>query len=186
MNELNEVKRQINSKIEEELAKQLRNIPELVENAVKSAVLSILGITKIGNGYKVAENHFSSDKNKLHAYICRVTDEAVEKHTDELIESTFKRLITRKTLPQSIVDTTIKRFETNFSYAVADKLRKEFNALEEAYVKKLKANLDAMLSDIGNINTDILDPTSFSGPIGEILLEEQAKILAEYEESVKN
>lgn len=178
MKKLEEIKDELNQKIEEELARQLRAIPQLVEEVVKSSVLSIIGVIKAGNGYSVDRYN---KENPLHSYIKRTVDETVQKQVTYLINKELIRLLKTKSLSRSIIDSTMSNATYCFEQETRTQLRNSFSELAKRYAKKIEKYLEEAMADVSQINLDILDPNSYEGLLGELLLEEQARLIAETE-----
>ena len=166
---------EINAKIEEELAKQLRRIPELVEKAVSQAVLSILGISKRNGGFEV--DTFGG-KNPLNGYIQRTVETSMDTYVKPLVDKKLKGLMNRKTLPRSVATETIRQASYTFTRTVKNRVEKKMESLGKKAADRVCEHLEDSLDEIGNINLDINDPKSFEGPIGDVLLEEVAQQMA--------
>lgn len=175
--EVSEVKQKINKRVEAELAKQLENIPRKVEQVVETAILSIIGLERTGQGYRV--DRFGN-KNPLNNYVERKVQEALEKHVSEIIQTELDRLIKRsKILKRDIADNIARHVDYTFEREFRTKLDKKFEDLAQKYADKIGEELDEALQGVGEINEDLFDPKSYEGKIGELLLEEQARVLAE-------
>jgi hypothetical protein len=166
---------EINQKIEEELAKQMRLIPEIVEKAVSGAVLDILGIRKDRQGYSV--DTFGG-KNPLNAYIQRKVEELMNALIEPIVSKELTRLMKFKTLPRSVAEEIAKQAHYCFTRTVKSKVEKKMEAVGEKAASRVGEVLENALDGVGQINIDIDDPNSYEGPIGEVLLEEIAEKLA--------
>lgn len=173
--EIEKAKDQISKQIQNELANQLRRIPSLVEEALTGAVLSILGIRKTGNGYDVD----SWSRSPLNSYIKDKVHESMVKHAGPLVDAELSRLTKLKTLPRSIAEASVRQSEYAFTSAVKDTLDNALKQLAKKYSEKVREFVDSSLKE--NINLDIMDPNSYEGILGEVLLEEQARLMAKKE-----
>lgn len=187
---LEQVREQVRERIEAELAKQLREIPQTVKRIVESAILSILGIHRDSRGYFV--DAFGGN-NPLNSYIQEKVDQSMGSYVAPLVNKELARILKFKTLPRDIGRKVAQNSEWKFERAVKERLEKKFDELAERYAERveqefeeiterIEQEFEKILAGIADINEDIYDPNSYKGLLGEVLLEERARILAESSE----
>jgi hypothetical protein len=166
-----------NECVEDELERQLRDLPQTIDQILHSAVWSILGLRDCGRGRNTVDTW---DKNNpICAYIRAKADEAVQEVVGPLLKKQLSAWVKTKTLSDSITDSTMRQLSYTFDNSFRSGLHDIFERLAKRYLKRVEEELSKELDNIGAINTDLNDPESYKGKLGRLLLEEQAKLLAE-------
>lgn len=175
--QLSDLKSQMQAKVEEELEKHLREIPDTVERVVEDAVLSIIGVRRNGRGYEV--DHWSKREEALNGYIKRKVEESLAEFVGPLIDKELKRLLGLVSLKNSIASQLARDAQYAFERAFKDRLGERFKQLGTKMGERIGAQLEEMLADVAKFNDEICDPESFQGKIGELFLEEIAQITSQ-------
>lgn len=171
--DLSKAQKQLHDKVEQELEKQLREIPKTVEKVVESAVLSIIGVKRQGNGYGV--DTWGKREEALNSYIKRKTEEKVEEIVGPYVDKELKRLFKLVTLRKAITAQIQSSIHYQFESAFKKKVGERFEELGEKLGANVADELDKMMADVATFNDDIFDPGSFQGRIGNLFLEEIAE-----------
>lgn len=177
--EITEAREQIKKHFEAEIARQLEQIPSMIQEVIEQAVLSIIGIRKTHDGYCVSN---IGPHNPLSRYIQDTTDRVVRENVEPLVSKELSRLLKFKTLPRDIVEEAARSAERAFQSTVRRRLTDGYDKLARGMCARIDEHFKEILSEINEINEDVFDPSSFDGVIGEILLEEKARVLAEFDQ----
>jgi len=177
---LDKISAQLRQRVEEELARQLKDIPNTVQKVVESAILSILGVVREGGGgYRV--DTFGKREECLNSYITKKVGQALEKMVGPTVDKEMRRLLKTVSLQKSIatrIATTARyQFEDSFKRGVHDRFAKLGNKM----ANQISDELEAIMKNVAHFNDEICDPSSFEGKIGELFLEEIARDLSDEE-----
>ena len=175
--QISDLKQQLQQKVEAELEKQLREIPATVEKVVQDAIISIIGVRRNGKHYEV--DTWSKREQALHGYIQRKVEEKLEEFVGPLVEKEMKRLLKLTSLNNSIAYQLSQKAQYCFEHKFKSRIGERFEKLGEKMGQRIGDQLDAMLADVAKFNDDVCDPESFQGRIGELFLEEVAKLTSQ-------
>jgi len=165
----------INERIEEELARQLKQIPYLVERTVENSILAILGVERNGRGFKV--DTFAGKENPVNSFVIKKVEGALKDTAEPIVNRAIALLCEDEKFQRDLAEKVSRNYRSDLVGAVSHKTKKHAESLAEKCFDKIQKEFDDAISDIGAINTDITDPNSFKGPLGEVLLEEAAEIM---------
>jgi len=163
----------LKDQVELELEKQLRAIPKTVEHVVENAIIGIIGVRRMGNGYDV--DTFSKREEALNGFIKRKTAEKIEEIVGPVVDAELRRLMGLITLKRQIIDRCQSGLQHDFERAFRDRVKEKFAQLGRKLGDQFSDEIDGMLEDVATFNDDVLDPDSFEGRIGSLFLEEIAK-----------
>ena len=173
--DLSHIRKKLLEQVELELEKQLRNIPQKVEAVVESALLSIIGVQRSSGGYSV--DTWDKRAEALNGFIKRKTEEKIEQIIGPLVEKELNRLFKLKSLRHSISDRCHNRLIYEFEDSFKGKVNNRMSKLGEKFGEQIGDELDKALES-GEFITELADPNSFQGRIGNLLLEEIAQGVA--------
>lgn len=176
---LDSIKEKLQNTVEAELEKQLRNIPNIVHRIVNESILTIIGVRRGGSGsggggYSV--DPFS--KTGLNDYIERQVNKKIEEILGPLLDKHLKQLLKSVTLQRSITTETERQATYCFERKFREEVTKKLEKLGTKFGERIGEELDAVLDGVGDHSTEIEDPTSFQGRLGQLFLEEIAETVA--------
>lgn len=176
--EIEAANQKLRETIDQELAKQLAEIPQLIQSILENAILNILGIAKRGGGYEIDIFHGGG----LNKYISDTVQQALDDHVKPIVNDNLQKLVKDTILTRSIIKrSTINvadRASRSYESSLTRALETAFAAVIKAQVKAVEKTISEALKGAGTVNTELANPQSYSGPLGELLLAAAAKELA--------
>lgn len=175
---MSDVNKMIADVVDEEVAKQLSNIPKTVEDMITNSIGEIIGLKKYNNGtYKVNTDSYS--KSAVCNYIAKVVDESIDSMIGPIVKDRIGRAIKTKSfiinLSETVDSAICREFRRKFEYLLSDTMAK---LAAESVADICKKLADGTVS-LKNVNADINDPNCFKGAIGHVLLERIAIDIAD-------
>ena len=174
--DLEPIRQQLQEKIEIEFEKQLRKIPESVEKIVTSAIASIIGVKRSGNSFAV--DSWNRRSESINAYIENKTNKKIQEIVGPIVDAEFKKLLKLKTFRTSISERCHSEIANKFESSFRENIKSRVEELGKRVSDKMADDFSKALENPDFI-TDLENPDSFKGRIGNLLLEEIAKNLAE-------
>jgi len=166
-----EQQKQIQNAIDTEIAKFLENLPSMIQKDLRSAALSVIGLTDRWGKMEVDCN--SKGQKIIKDLIERTVKEETEKNLEEIVREEVLEFINSEDAIK-LRKVVIKSIAVDYR----DDVRRAANRLYADHVKNFAEGfingLSAAVSDkdFGPQNQDIEDPNSFEGPLGPIFLQE--------------
>jgi len=169
----------INEIADAEIAKFIRGLPKHIDDMLRNAVLSLLGLTRRSGAYEV--DHCNGHRSFITSVCERRAKVLIEEKMGAIVKEGMEKLIASEAAKKAVIDEAKAKYTLEFRKAILDAV--EQKAREDA--RNFASSLLSGSSDIRVLpkNTELEDPESFGGELGNVMLEEKAIEMAAEEES---
>lgn len=161
----------IRGAVEKQLVTSISNIPEVIDEAIRKSVLSLIGVEKFGSRYQLID-----DISAIPKLITQRINNSIKSDT-RLLDSIDKSIATVLS-KKSFYDSLETFVQSRVSYLIESSLREIIDSFLKLVLHKYKHAMNEKAKnwvvDLNGVE-QFNNPECFIGPLREMFLEEFAK-----------
>ncbi len=165
------VVKDIQEKIQESVAHELRNIPGTIRETMSEAIYNLLGITKRYGRYELDRN--SRSDASIREFVRNTLFEACTDYIKPLIVQEVRKLANNKAFKEKLV----KMVASNYAYHYESVMRDVASSISKKFAenisKTITEHVDAKVKEATTVDLDFMSPTVLSGFIGQVLMDQE-------------